>query len=263
MLDALARTAMEAGELIMDIYKTEFKVSYKQDDTPVTLADMLANEHILKRLAELSPGVPIISEEGDRVPYETRRDWERFYLVDPLDGTSGFVKHNDDFTVNIALVERGRAVMGVIHSPVKGLTYTAGLGLGAMRMAQKGSTPEPISVARTEGAKLVAAISRSRLSDDLEAYMAAHGVTGRIRMGSSMKFCLVAEGAAHIYPRFAPLWEWDTAAGQAIVEAAGGQVLTIDGRPIRYNSPALRHTNGFVAWGVPPRFPIQDNPEPG
>jgi 3'(2'), 5'-bisphosphate nucleotidase len=240
--------AREAGEAILEIYATDFDVARKSDASPVTLADAAAEQIILRHLAPL--GVPVIAEEQaetDGLPVSAP---DRFWLVDPLDGTREFIKRNGEFTVNIALVEQGVAVLGVVLLPAKGVLYAAS-GPGSARRITSDGESRPIAARKCPAEGATAVYSRSHAdADAMEAFFAAHRVANRIVAGSSLKFCLIAEGAADLYPRLGPTMEWDTAAAQAVLEAAGGRVETLDGAPFRYGKAGFRNP-GFVASGRP------------
>ncbi|WP_025321932.1 3'(2'),5'-bisphosphate nucleotidase CysQ [Deferrisoma camini] len=245
----LLELAEAAAAEILRIYEGDIQVEEKGDRSPLTEADRAAHRVIAEGLARAFPDVPVLSEEGREIPYATRRAWSRFWLVDPLDGTKEFIKRNGEFTVNIALVEGGRPVLGVIHVPVQGRVYWGDVASGAWTR-QAGGEPRPIRVRRPDPARgLVVVQSRSHPSPETEAYLKGLPVAESIAAGSSLKLCAVAEGRADLYPRLGPTMEWDTAAGQAIVEAAGGRVETLDGEPLRYNKPDLRNPY-FVAKGA-------------
>lgn len=227
--------ATEAGQAILEVYQQEFDVDQKDDDSPLTKADLAANRIITSRLKELFPDIPQITEEAGLPPFAERREWRRYWLIDPLDGTREFVKRNDEFTVNIALIEDHKPVMGVVHVPVLGLTYTGLAGHGAT-LASDGRAPRPISVAASQASPLRVVGSRSHRGTSLDAFLDAVGDYEMQPLGSSLKFCRIAEGAADLYPRLGPTSEWDTAAAQAVVEQAGGDVLTLDGKPLMYNT---------------------------
>lgn len=291
LLKALSASE-EAGAAVLKIYEAEFDVQVKEDLSPLTLADQLSHEIIVRRLqtdalGTPGPEIPILSEEGRDIPYVERKKWAYFWIIDPLDGTKEFIKRNGEFTINIALVQRDRPVIGVIHVPVKGLSYFAAEGIGAFRL-EKGKAKYD---ALTEGSDITSA---EKISDEIrstgekflvpgvfEQILASstslpcppsEGTTGRLTIagsrshatealsgfvqemrsryedvnfisaGSSLKFCLVAEGYADVYPRFGPTMEWDTAAGQCIVEEAGGQVLSMKtGLRLLYNKEDLRN----------------------
>ncbi|WP_394172304.1 3'(2'),5'-bisphosphate nucleotidase CysQ [Guptibacillus hwajinpoensis] len=247
--------ALEAGANIMEIYRTEdFHVQTKQDASPLTLADQLSHETIVKGLEALQLDIPILSEEGKQLTYEDRKDWEYFWLIDPLDGTKEFIKRNGEFTVNIALIHNGKPVIGVIYAPVLDTLYVAKEGLGSFKVEEATkkkfeSIEEFITVARKlpldcKEKKISAVASRSHLSKETEDYLnkvkKKYGEIDITSAGSSLKLCLVAEGTASVYPRFAPTMEWDTAAGHAIVTCAGGTVTQPELRkPLSYNKQDL------------------------
>lgn len=242
VLPAIIEIAEAAGQRILDIYEGEFEAVAKSDGSPLTAADEAANRLISRRLAELTPQIPILSEESAQAEYAQRRVWERFWLVDPLDGTREFVKRNGEFTVNIALISGHRPVLGVVHVPVSGATYYACGDEGAFRQGS-GAAPAPIHVAPYAGGAARVVASRSHPGEHLRVFLdrlaRREGDFQTLAMGSSLKFCLVAEGKADIYPRLGPTREWDTAAAQCIVEGAGGQVRALDGRPLEYNKPSI------------------------
>ncbi|NZA26734.1 3'(2'),5'-bisphosphate nucleotidase CysQ [Luteimonas sp. SJ-92] len=244
---ALAR---EAADAILQVYAGEFAVERKNDASPVTAADMAAHHRIVAGLAELTPDIPVLSEESaDAVPLARRRRWPRLWVVDPLDGTREFVKRNGEFTVNIALVEDGVAVFGVIQQPVTGALWHGGADCGAY--LREGAGERPLRALRPAHAPLRVAASRSHRDGRTEALIARIGRTEPVALGSSLKFCWLAEGRMDVYPRFGPTSEWDTAAGQAILEGAGGVVLDPRGRPFRYNQRDTLLNGDFIALGDP------------
>jgi 3'(2'), 5'-bisphosphate nucleotidase len=237
--DFVAGVAREAGKAILEVYGTDFEVNRKDDRSPLTLADVRSHRIIADALRQRYPDIPVLSEEGKEVPFETRRNWQRFWLVDPLDGTKEFVKRNGEFTVNIALVEDHTPVFGLIHIPVSGRLFMGDVREDCWEVT--GSERRKLSVAQTPAANRPVRIVRSRShpSPQLNEFLsmiASYEITNR---GSSIKFCTVAEGEADFYPRFGPTWEWDTAAGQAIVTAAGGVMLDLAGKPFVYNKQNL------------------------
>lgn len=246
LLDGVIETAIAAGRAVLDVYEKEaIEVSYKDDLSPLTEADRRSHGIIESGLASLAPDIPVFSEEGAGVLYEVRRAWRRFFLVDPLDGTKEFIKRNGEFTVNIALVEDSSPVLGVIHVPVSGVTYYAERGRGAY-ILRAGASQARIGVRQKPDAEgLVVVASRSHGSEALEEFLKSVKVNKRMSAGSSLKFCLVADGTADIYPRFGPTWEWDTAAGHVIVSEAGGVVTCTDGSRLEYNKEVPKHT-GFI-----------------
>jgi 3'(2'), 5'-bisphosphate nucleotidase len=249
LLEAACDIAREAGRAILDVYgRPDFAVERKSDDSPLTEADRVAHRIITRALAKLDAGLPILSEESAPTDHATRRNWQRYWLVDPLDGTKEFVKRNGEFTVNIALVDEHRAVLGAVHAPVLDRMYSGCIGLGAWR-SDAGSTPKPIAVRSKAGSPLRVVGSRSHPSPELASYLKRLPPHEIADMGSSLKICLVAEGAADIYPRLGPTSEWDTAAAQAILESAGGRMIDLAGRPLRYNSKADLLNPHFLAFG--------------
>ncbi len=252
LLPALTELAREAGARILEIYQTEFDVTHKGDDSPLTAADMAAHETILTGLNRLTPEIPVLSEESAHIPFQERQRWHRYWLVDPLDGTREFIKRNGEFTVNIALIEGQQPRLGVIQVPVSGLVYRAAVGLGAEKILAD-EPPRPIHTRPLpENGPIVVAGSRSHGNDKLERFLAALGrETEVFPMGSSLKSCRVAEGGADLYARLGPTSEWDTAAAQAIVEAAGGVVMDLAGRPLRYNTKDSLLNPSFLVAGDP------------
>lgn len=237
-LEFLTRLAMEAGRAILQIYGTDFTVERKEDRSPLTLADRRSHKIIAEGLRSRYPDIPILSEEGLETPYSTRRNWHRFWCVDPLDGTKEFIKRNGEFTVNIALVEARQPVIGIIHIPVRGEIFAARLGDGVWKL--KDDNRERLSLNGAPTPEIVRVLkSRSHPSAQLEALLEAIPQHEAIQRGSALKFCSIASGDAHFYPRLGPTMEWDTAAGQAIVTAAGGIMLDFKGNPFIYNKPEL------------------------
>ena len=260
LLAAVRDIARVAGVAILEVYRTDFTVARKSDDSPLTEADRAAHEVIVRSLAELDRDIPVLSEESAPEDHATRRSWSRYWLVDPLDGTKEFLKRNGEFTVNIALVEDHRAVLGVVYAPVLERSYFGAVELGAWR-DEAGGAPQTIAVQRTARSPLRVVGSRSHPAPELADYLAALGPHEITDMGSSLKICLIAEGAADLYPRFGPTSEWDTAAAQAILESAGGRMIDKTGRPLRYNSKDDLLNPHFLAFGDPQRdwlTPIQN-----
>jgi 3'(2'), 5'-bisphosphate nucleotidase len=247
-LDAVRANAIDAGQRILEVYRRDFGVEHKHDQSPLTEADRVAHELIVARLRALTPPLPVLSEESTASEYSARATWQRFWLVDPLDGTKEFIKRNGEFTVNIALIEHGRPVLGVVHVPVRGETYSACTGVGAFRQ-KGGAAPESIHVRRFTGTRPMVVASRSHAGKETEAFLHSIGEHDVTSMGSSLKFCLVAEGKADVYPRLGPTMEWDTAAAQCVVEQAGGRVTDVHGHALRYNKPDL-HNPWFIVSGV-------------
>ena len=250
-LEPVLAIAAEAGRRILDVYERQFDVSSKDDGSPLTDADRAAHELIVTRLIQLTPGIPVLSEESAKIEYAERADWERFWLVDPLDGTKEFVNRNGEFTVNIALVEAGAPVLGVVVVPVTAVAYLAIRGQGAWK-EQGGCDRKPIRVRAYRGGRATVVASRSHRGEALDRFLerlnAREGEYATTSMGSSLKLCLVAEGEADIYPRLGLTSEWDTAAAQCVVESAGGRVTDLDGKSLRYNKPDILNP-WFLATG--------------
>lgn len=248
MLDAVCAIAREAADAILGIYAQDFEVVQKADDSPVTAADLAAQRVIAQHLATLAPGVPVISEEALAAPWSERRTWRRHWLVDPLDGTREFVKRNGEFTVNIALIEDHRPVLGVVLAPVTGDLYAAATGHGAWREAEAGAARERVRTRRSNGLLRVTG-SRSHAGARAAALLQRLGDHETFSLGSSLKFCVIARGDADIYLRLGATSEWDTAAAQCILEEAGGAVLDLAGRPFRYNTRDSLINPEFIACG--------------
>jgi 3'(2'), 5'-bisphosphate nucleotidase len=249
--EKICAIAREAGAAIMEIYAGEFNIELKGDNSPLTCADRASHEVIMAGLQQAYPEIPILSEEGREIPYDERCQWSRFWLVDPLDGTKEFIKRNGEFTVNIALIEDGRVVAGVVYVPVRNTMFFGGLGTGCWRLEGDGEA-EPIQVREADSAAgLTVVMSRSHPSPELEAYLQKIKVAEALPVGSSLKLCVVAEGKADLYPRLGPTMEWDTAAGHGVVEAAGGTVLTVEGKPLKYNKESLLNPYFIVKGNVP------------
>ena len=231
--------AREAGGKILQIYNTEFDVEQKDDESPLTNADMASHHTIVDALSRLTPDIPVLSEESAKLPFEERSQWSVYWLVDPLDGTREFVKRNGEFTVNIALIDNHKSVLGVIHVPVLDIDYFAFAGGGAYK-SEHGGRPQSIFVKKLEAGRLTVAGSRSHGSEAMQQYMTSlsgsYDEVEMLSMGSSLKFCLVAEGKADLYPRLGLTSEWDTAAAQCIVEQAGGRVTKTDMSELLYNT---------------------------
>lgn len=251
LLPGVLAVARAAGQAIAQVYaRTDLGIETKADQSPLTAADRAAHEVIAAGLARLAPAIPLWSEESARIDWETRRHWTEFWLVDPLDGTKEFIQRNGEFTVNIALIRGHRSVLGVVHAPVLKRDYYGCAGGGAFR-ADEGSPGRPIQVRTPAVPPVRVAGSRSHRGSSLDHILARLGDHTLISMGSSLKFCLVAEGEADFYPRLGPTSEWDTAAAQAVVEAAGGAVLDLAGEPLRYNTRREVLNPFFIARGDP------------
>ncbi len=253
-LDMLLEISIAAGLEILAVYNQQeaIEISRKDDDSPITIADKNAHHLIENRLQKWTPEIPVFSEESDAIDSATRRSWERYWLVDPLDGTKEFIKRNGEFTVNIALVEKGVATVGVVHVPVSGVSYLGRVGFGAYKCDKEGCRKISTSTLDTSAAvRVVASRShRGELVDkmllDIEREIAAVEL---VSMGSSLKMCLIAEGMADFYPRLAPTSEWDTAAAHAVLSAAGGRIVDIDFKDLRYNQRESILNPHFIAMG--------------
>ena len=247
--EGIIALARQAAAEILRVYEGEFDVRHKDDDSPLTAADLAAHRCIVGGLERLSPGIPVLSEESaQEVPALLRRQWPRMWLVDPLDGTREFVKRNGEFTVNIALIDDGEAVLGVVQAPVTGALWHGQRGRGAFR--REGDRDVAVRTRAPAAAPLRVAASRSHRDPRTEAVLARMGEVEAIGVGSSLKFCRLAEGTMDVYPRFGPTSEWDTAAGQCVL-AAGGAVLDPRGRPLRYNQRDTILNGDFIALGDP------------
>jgi 3'(2'), 5'-bisphosphate nucleotidase len=248
LLEAAREASWRAGAAILEVYAEEFEVSRKADQSPVTLADHRSEAIIVEALREIAAGIPVIAEELAEASGLPAAAPPLFWLVDPLDGTKEFVRRNGEFSINIGLVEGDRPVLGLIHVPVKDLTYAAAGPGTATRQEGKGA-PLPIAARKPPEGGVVVTHSRSHnASPKVDAFLEGMNVAECLVSGSAYKFCLIAEGRADLYPRFGPTMEWDTAAGQAILEAAGGSVTTIEGEPFRYGKPGFLN-GAFVARG--------------
>jgi 3'(2'), 5'-bisphosphate nucleotidase len=244
LLPQVTALAREAGDAIMTIYDGERPaVDYKQDNSPLTQADIDSHNIVLAGLARLSPDWPVLSEESAEIPFRQRSIWRHFWLVDPLDGTKEFLNRNGEFTVNIALIEGNTPILGVVYAPAIDKMYFAAKGVGAYKVDSQ--VTSQISAIRRDSSTTRVMVSRSH-EDDPDRFSKEYARCELIPMGSSLKFCLVAEGAAHLYPRTGASMEWDTAAGHCILEVAGGSVTGMIGMPLTYNKPKLSNP-GFLA----------------
>jgi 3'(2'), 5'-bisphosphate nucleotidase len=249
LLEHVAGIARAAGREILEVYAGgALAPTAKADDSPLTAADLRAHRLIVQGLNELTPELPVLSEECAHAPFATRSRWSRYWLVDPLDGTREFLSGNGEFTVNVALIEGHAPVLGVVHVPVTETTYRGLAGVGAWR-ERRGQPVESIHVAGHSATPLRVVGSRSHRGDSLDPFLAQVGAHELLAIGSALKFCLVAEGAADVYPRLGPTSEWDTAAAHAVLVAAGGAVCALDGRALEYNARASLLNPFFVAFG--------------
>ena len=255
-LAKILQIAQLASGQILEVYNTDFLWEHKEDKSPLTLADKKSHQLICDKLTELHPDIAVLSEEGKDIPYKTRKNWQYFWLIDPLDGTKEFIQRNGEFTINIALIHNNEPVLGIIHVPITGVFYFAKRGEGAYKLERgeeidriksfeelvKISQKLPLGVNVKRPVTVVG--SRSHMNPETKEYFdnldKKYGKIDTISAGSALKFCMLAEGKADIYPRLAPTMEWDTAAGHIIVEEAGGRVITVDNSlPLRYNKESL------------------------
>lgn len=248
LLSPVIQVAYAAGKVIMEVYEADYEVEEKSDHTPVTEADIAANKVVIEALQELTPHLPILTEESDKNPYQVRQQWERYWLIDPLDGTREFIKRNGEFTVNIALIDGSQPVLGVVYAPVRGRLYYAAKGQGAFKQAST-NPPVPIEVRRERNKKIVVACGRSHPSDEVKSFLENLGEHEVIRVGSALKSCMVAEGKADLYVRLGPTSEWDTAAAQCVVEEAGGKITDTSMQRLQYNTKESLLNPHFFVFG--------------
>ena len=249
LLAPVTDIAVRAGAKILEIYDTDFEVETKDDESPLTAADKASHIEIVKALAELTPDIPILSEEASDITWEERSQWPEYWLIDPLDGTKEFIKKNGEFTVNIALIQGHQAVLGVVHVPVKNRSFYGCKGVGAFERTPEGET-KAISVTAPAESPVRVVGSRSHRGELVDAYLEKLGPDHiMVSMGSSLKLCLVATGEADVYPRLGLTSEWDTAAAQAVVESAGGKVIQTSGEPLMYNAKEDILNPYFLVYG--------------
>ncbi|MGR8935628.1 MAG: 3'(2'),5'-bisphosphate nucleotidase CysQ [Gammaproteobacteria bacterium] len=251
LLEPVKAIAAAAGEKILEIYGDAFTVDVKVDNSPLTAADLAAHHCIVAGLQKLA-SYPILSEESSALPYAERQTWTTYWLVDPLDGTKEFIKRNGEFTVNIALIHEHKPALGVVYVPVQQKCYYAAQGVGAFKQ-NAGEAPQAINVRTQLSETLIVAGSRSHSTPELENYLNNLPTHELISIGSSLKLCLVAEGAADVYPRLGLTSEWDTAAAQCVVEQAGGKVTDLDGNDLEYNRKESLLNPYFLVFGVKDR----------
>ena len=247
LLDPIVSLCETAAAHIMGIYARDFSISSKEDNSPLTEADIASHRILVRGLRTLTPSIPVLSEESADIPWEQRRQWQQYWLVDPLDGTKEFINRNGEFTVNVALIEDGIPTIGVVSAPVVNCTWYAAAGAGAFRR-RNASHGEAIYTRAAPQPPVVVA-SRSHRSEALQSYLNELGPHEDISCGSSLKFCRVAEGAADCYPRLGPTSEWDTAAGHCVVEQAGGRVSIAGGEPLLYNQKESVLNPNFLVIG--------------
>ena len=245
-IEKLLLIANKAGDAVMEVYSKDFEVEIKADNSPLTEADTKSNMVIISGLKELYPDIPVISEENKLTPYEDRKNWKRFWLIDPIDGTKEFIKKNGEFTINIALIEEGEPVIGIVYAPALNLMYVGAKGLGTFKLKDDGLSYKRLTnpVHYRHKSKVIVVGSRSHLSAETVAFVDRLKAGGKevefLSSGSSLKFCLVAEGKADVYPRFGPTMEWDTGAAHAVAKYAGRTVINAETQePLIYNKENL------------------------
>lgn len=249
-LDLLVDISRRAGRAILEWYDGDMGITHKADNTPLTKADLASHELIMTELERRWPDIPVLSEESADIPWQTRKSWLTYWLVDPLDGTKEFIKRNGEFTVNIALIHEHQPVLGVVHVPVTDTSYYGSFGFGAWQQSA-GNKAKSIHIRQPAADPYVIVGSRSHANPELTSQLEKLGLHDLISMGSSLKFCRVAEGLADFYPRMGPTCEWDTAAAQAVVEAAGGKVVRSDGTSLSYNCKEAYLNPNFFVFGDP------------
>lgn len=249
LLSKVVSLAKQAGKQILSIYHSDFTVEYKADKSPVTAADMAAHHTICQGLKQLTPEIPILSEELTITDFAERQHWQRYWLIDPLDGTKEFLEKNGEFTINIALIENHVPTLGVIYAPAFDFCYFAGADQGAFKQIAEQEAELLQTSSWKKDSSIIIAMSRRHGTDSLQHFFTQFPALSLIRCGSSLKFCWLAEGFADVYPRFSPTSEWDTAAGQCILKEAGGTLIDSQGQILRYNTkPSVRNT-AFLAVG--------------
>ena len=248
LVPAIREIARAAGARIMSIYERDFETQEKDDRSPLTEADLASHRHIVAALEALTPDWPVLSEESKEIAFDERRGWQRYWLVDPLDGTKEFIKRNGEFTVNIALIDDHEPVLGVVYAPARDLEFFGCQGQGASSQSGDGQ-PGPITVSAGHDGPIRVVGSRSHRGSSLDAFLTRIGAYEMVPMGSSLKICLVADGSADVYPRLGPTCEWDTAAAHAVLAAAGGDLVDTSGTSLRYNAKPDLLNPHFVAIG--------------
>lgn len=247
LLNAVVTLARTAGDAILAVYREDFAVTQKTDDSPVTAADLAAHHIIHDGLTALTPNIPVVSEEGVIPSAAERATWNRYWLVDPLDGTREFIAKNGEFTVNIALIENGQPILGVVLAPALDTLYAAAVGSGAWR--EQSGVRHPLSTRRWP-AEPTLLLSRAHPDPEAATRLTKLGEYDTLQVGSSLKYCRIAEGLADAYPKFASIWFWDTAAAQCVLQQAGGSTLSLDDfAPVRYQPDASLRTPAFIAVG--------------
>ncbi len=256
MIEDIRQIAAEAGEAILETYDGPAEIELKEDDSPLTQADRAAHDCIVAALANLTPNIPVLSEESEGIPTEERLGWNRFWLVDPLDGTKEFINRTDEFTVNIALIDGDEPLLGVVVAPASGLLYYARTGDGAWKREGDGAPERLRSTLADPSGPLRIVESRSHPSPALEVFLEPFTIAERVKSGSSLKFCVVADGRADVYPRLGPTMEWDVAAGDCVYRNSGHP------KPhpgtLRYNKPSLKN-GSFVIGLAPGTYELPDD----
>jgi 3'(2'), 5'-bisphosphate nucleotidase len=247
LLNEVVSLAKFAGNQILKIYQGDFSVEYKMDESPITTADLASHNCICQGLRRLKPALPIISEESIPISFQERQNWEKYWLIDPLDGTKEFLERNGEFTINIALIEQFKPILGVIFVPSMNICYFAREGIGAYKQIGQNRPKKMHSKVWKEEQIITAVISRRHGLEKLKKFFKQFSKLNLLYCGSALKFCWVAEGLADIYPRFSPTFEWDTAAGQCILNEAGGQVIDSTGQELQYNRLYSLQTPDFLA----------------
>lgn len=250
-LEPVIAIAREAGDAIMQVYRGNIEIQHKADHSPLTEADLAAHQIIEHGLNRLTPQIPVLSEESAAIPYGIRSGWTRYWLVDPLDGTREFIKRNGEFTVNIALIEEGRPVLGVVYAPAMDVLYYAGSGCGAFKQPHD-LAALPIQARMLDKASITVAGSRSHANARMQGFLRNLSAPELISLGSSLKICLVAEGKADVYPRLGLTSEWDTAAAQCVLEQAGGRLVDRSNVALEYNTKDSLLNPEFFACGATP-----------
>lgn len=248
LLDETIKLSIKAGNEILKIYNTDFDIETKDDKSPLTEADLASHHCLVAGLEKLCPELPILSEESSQIAFSERQQWETYWLLDPLDGTKEFIKRNGEFTVNIALIQQNKPILGIVYVPVTGICYSAAQGLGAWKQLPD-QAPMTISVRKQAAKPYTIVGSRSHKTEELANYLNRIGPHELVSMGSSLKLCLVAEGVADLYPRIGLTSEWDTAASQCVVEQAGGKVTDLKGEVLTYNTKEEYLNPYFLVFG--------------
>lgn len=243
LIELCYNTAIEAGKAILEVYESAFSVEHKDDKSPLTLADKKAHEVIAAALK--NSGFPVLSEEGKEIAFDERKSWETYWCVDPLDGTKEFINRNGEFTVNIALIHQNETIYGIVYAPVTDTAYVGIVGEEAYKVVNGVKTTLKVN---NKASQRIAVQSKSHAAEEETALLEKYDVTDTVSVGSSLKFCMIAEGKADIYYRHGPTMEWDTAAGQAVVVAAGGKVFDAESNIFKYNKENLRN-GSFLCLG--------------